>query len=107
MESLPVIHSMNGFMMTTITGESAIKDLKRFFGRRHPPIRSQRRDLHGNRHPTRAGDGGGDGPGSGQLAFHDQGCEDDAAEAFAKAAKLKPRDAMEALDAEYAAAQIE
>jgi tetratricopeptide (TPR) repeat protein len=33
--------------------------------------------------------------------------EDDAAEAYAKAAKLKPRDAMEALDAEFAREQIE
>ena len=33
--------------------------------------------------------------------------EDDAAEAYDKAAKLKPRDAMEKLDAEFAKAQLE
>jgi len=45
--------------------------------------------------------------GNAQLLLRGEKGEDDAAEAFAKAAKLKPRDAMEALDAEYAAAQIE
>ena len=33
--------------------------------------------------------------------------EDDAAAAYEKAAKLKPRDAMEALDARFAREQIE
>jgi hypothetical protein len=42
-----------------------------------------------------------------QLLLRGDKGEDDAAEAFAKAAKLKPRDAMEALDAAYAAEQIE
>jgi len=45
--------------------------------------------------------------GNAQLLLRGEKGEDDAAEAFAKAAKLKPRDAMEALDAAYAAAQIE
>jgi tetratricopeptide (TPR) repeat protein len=42
-----------------------------------------------------------------QLLLHGEKGEDAAAEAFAKAAKLKPHDAMEALDAAYAAEQIE
>jgi tetratricopeptide (TPR) repeat protein len=41
------------------------------------------------------------------LLLHGDKREDDAATAYAKAAKLKPRDAMEALDAAFAAAQIE
>ncbi len=41
------------------------------------------------------------------LLLHGSKREDDAAAAYAKAAKLKPRDAMEALDAAFAAAQIE
>lgn len=41
------------------------------------------------------------------LLLHGDKREDDAAAAFEKAAKLKPRDAMEALDAEFARAQIE
>jgi tetratricopeptide (TPR) repeat protein len=42
-----------------------------------------------------------------QLLLRGEKGEDDAAEAFAKAAKLKPHDAMEALDAAYAREQIE
>lgn len=41
------------------------------------------------------------------LLLHGDKREDDAAAAFEKAAKLKPRDAMEALDADFARAQIE
>ena len=41
------------------------------------------------------------------LLLHGDKREDDAAAAFAKAAKLKPRDAMEALDAAHAREQIE
>ena len=41
------------------------------------------------------------------LLLHGDKQEDAAAEAYAKAAKLKPRDAMEALDAAYAKDQIE
>jgi len=41
------------------------------------------------------------------LLLHGDKREDDAAEAFDKAAKLKPRDAMEALDAAWAKAQLE
>ncbi|HOV58752.1 MAG TPA: hypothetical protein PLN91_12820 [Rhodanobacteraceae bacterium] len=41
------------------------------------------------------------------LLLHGDKKEDDAAAAFAKAAKLKPRDAMEALDAAHAREQIE
>ncbi|MDY0022412.1 hypothetical protein [Arenimonas caeni] len=41
------------------------------------------------------------------LLLHGDKREDDAAAAFEKAARLKPRDAMEALDAEFARAQIE
>ncbi|ODS63360.1 MAG: hypothetical protein ABS41_05805 [Arenimonas sp. SCN 70-307] len=41
------------------------------------------------------------------LLLHGDKREDDAAGAFEKAAKLKPRDAMEALDADFARAQIE
>jgi tetratricopeptide (TPR) repeat protein len=45
--------------------------------------------------------------GNAQLLLRGDKGEDDAAAAFAKAAKLKPRDAMEALDAAYAGEQIE
>ena len=45
--------------------------------------------------------------GNAQLLLHGDKGEDDAAAAFAKAAKLKPRDAMEALDAAWAKDQIE
>jgi len=45
--------------------------------------------------------------GNAQLLLRGEKGEDDAAEAFAKSAKLKPRDAMEALDAAWAAEQIE
>ncbi len=45
--------------------------------------------------------------GNAQLLLRGEKGEDDAAEAFAKAAKLKPRDAMEALDAAWAREQIE
>ena len=45
--------------------------------------------------------------GNAQLLLHGDNGEDDAAAAFAKAAKLKPRDAMEALDAAWAKDQIE
>lgn len=41
------------------------------------------------------------------LLLHGDKREDDAAAAFEKAANLKPRDAMEALDADFARAQIE
>ena len=41
------------------------------------------------------------------LLLHGDKREDDAAAAFEKAGKLKPRDAMEKLDAEYAKSQIE
>lgn len=41
------------------------------------------------------------------LALHGSRREDEAAAAYAKAAALKPRDAMEALDAAYAKSQIE
>lgn len=41
------------------------------------------------------------------LLLHGDKREDEAAGAFEKAAKLKPRDAMEALDADFARAQIE
>ena len=41
------------------------------------------------------------------LLLHGAKREDDAAAAYSKAAKLKPRDAMEALDAAWARAQIE
>jgi len=42
-----------------------------------------------------------------QLLLRGDKGEDDAAQAFAKAAKIKPRDAMEALDAAWAGAQLE
>jgi len=45
--------------------------------------------------------------GNAQLLLHGDKGEDDAAESFAKASKLKPRDAMEALDARWAKDQIE
>lgn len=45
--------------------------------------------------------------GNGLLRLHGAKREDDAAEAFDKAAKLKPHDAMEALDAAWAKEQIE
>ena len=41
------------------------------------------------------------------LLLHGDKREDDAAAAFEKAGKLKPRDAMEKLDAEYARSQLE
>jgi tetratricopeptide (TPR) repeat protein len=41
------------------------------------------------------------------LLLHGEKKEDQAANAFEKAGKLKPRDAMEALDAEFARAQLE
>lgn len=41
------------------------------------------------------------------LLLHGEKQEDQAANAFEKAGKLKPRDAMEALDAEFARAQLE
>lgn len=44
---------------------------------------------------------------NGLLLIHGDKQEDAAAEAFAKAAKLKPRDAMEALDVAHAREQIE
>ena len=44
--------------------------------------------------------------GNAQLLLHGGKGEDDAAAAFAKAAKLKPRDAMERLDTEWAKAQL-
>ena len=45
--------------------------------------------------------------GNGLLMLHGEKREDDVAEAFDKAANLKPRDAMEALDANWAREQIE
>ncbi|MEO8010811.1 MAG: hypothetical protein ABI650_04120 [Dokdonella sp.] len=45
--------------------------------------------------------------GNGLLLLHGDKREDEVAEAYDKAAKLKPRDAMEALDAAWARAQIE
>jgi len=45
--------------------------------------------------------------GNAQMLLRGDKGEDDAAEAFAKAAKLKPRDAMEALDAEWARERLE
>jgi tetratricopeptide (TPR) repeat protein len=45
--------------------------------------------------------------GNALLLLHGDKKEDDAAEAYAKAAKLKPKDAMEALDAAWAKEQIE
>jgi len=45
--------------------------------------------------------------GNALLLLHGATREDDAAEAFDKAAKPKPRDAMEALDAAWAKAQLE
>ena len=45
--------------------------------------------------------------GNALLLLYGEKKEDDAAAAYAKAAKLKPRDAMEALDAAHAKAQIE
>jgi tetratricopeptide (TPR) repeat protein len=45
--------------------------------------------------------------GNALLLLYGDKREDDAAEAFAKASKLKPRDAMEALDAAFAREQIE
>jgi predicted Zn-dependent protease len=44
--------------------------------------------------------------GNAQLLLHGAKGEDDAAAAFAKAAKLRPHDAMERLDAEWAKAQL-
>ncbi|MCE5232985.1 MAG: hypothetical protein ABFC67_03280 [Mizugakiibacter sp.] len=44
--------------------------------------------------------------GNGLLLLHGDKREDEAAEAYAKAAKLKPHDAMEALDAAYAREQL-
>lgn len=45
--------------------------------------------------------------GNAQLLLYGDKREDEAAEAYAKAAKLKPRDAMEALDSAFAREQIE
>lgn len=45
--------------------------------------------------------------GNGLLLLHGEKREDEAASAYERAARLKPRDAMEKLDAEYAAAQLE
>jgi len=45
--------------------------------------------------------------GNALLLLHGDKREDDAAEAYDQAAKLKPRDAMEALDAGWAKAQLE
>ena len=45
--------------------------------------------------------------GNALLLLHGEKREDDVAEAYEKAAKLKPRDAMEALDAAWAREQIE
>ena len=45
--------------------------------------------------------------GNALLLLHGDKREDDAAEAYDKAARLKPRDAMEALDATWAKAQLE
>ncbi len=44
--------------------------------------------------------------GNAQLLLHGARGEDEAANAYAKAAKLKPRDAMEALDVAWARAQL-
>ena len=44
---------------------------------------------------------------NGLILLYGDKREDDAAEAYDKAAKLKPRDAMEKLDAEFAKAQLE
>ncbi|UXI66730.1 hypothetical protein [Tahibacter amnicola] len=44
--------------------------------------------------------------GNGLMLLHGDDKEDDVAEAFAKAAKLKPHDAMEALDAAWAKEQL-
>ncbi|RYE75312.1 MAG: hypothetical protein EOO80_15405, partial [Oxalobacteraceae bacterium] len=41
------------------------------------------------------------------LLLHGEKKEDEAANAFEKAGKLKPKDAMEALDAAYAKSQLE
>ncbi len=45
--------------------------------------------------------------GNGLMLLHGSKREDDAAAAYEKAAKLKPKDAMEKLDVEYAKAQLE
>jgi tetratricopeptide (TPR) repeat protein len=45
--------------------------------------------------------------GNGLMLLHGDKREDDAAAAYEKAAKLKPKDAMEKLDAEFARAQLE
>lgn len=45
--------------------------------------------------------------GNGLLLLHGEKREDEVAEAFEKAAKLKPRDAMEALDSAWAREQLE
>ncbi len=45
--------------------------------------------------------------GNALLLLHGEKREDDVAEAYAKASKLKPKDAMEALDAAWAKEQIE
>lgn len=45
--------------------------------------------------------------GNGLMLLYGSKREDDAAAAYERAAKLKPRDAMEKLDAEYARAQLE
>ena len=45
--------------------------------------------------------------GNAMLLLHGEKREDDVAEAYDKAAKIKPRDAMEALDAAWAKAQLE
>ena len=45
--------------------------------------------------------------GNALLLLYGDSREDDAAAAYAKAAKLKPRDAMEALDVAYAKSQLE
>ena len=45
--------------------------------------------------------------GNALLLLHGDKREDDVAEAYDKAAHLKPRDAMEALDAAWAKAQLE
>ena len=45
--------------------------------------------------------------GNGLLLLHGDKREDEVAEAYDKAAKIKPNDAMEALDAAWARAQIE
>ena len=41
------------------------------------------------------------------MLIHGEKREDDVAEAYDKAARLKPRDAMESLDAAWAKAQLE